>query len=356
MIKRAAKRTLISARYWLSRERCAFPFEEAEKRLNTFHPMPESSALTHNTLDDALYDLMIIVPAYNASEWIGECILSILNQQTKYTFLLKIIDDGSTDGTGEMVDGFSEDPRVEVIHQENRGYSGARNRGLEHISGRYIMFVDADDKLLPGAISALLDKAVADGADIVEGNGFRFDEHGRIGTVKTPGSRGLTGVPWMKVYRSELFEKIHFPNGYLYEDKIIGSLILQIAERQETVPNEVYAYRIHAGSITQRHDDNPQRVDSYWMMWLMQREQEKLGIPANYGNYVRTARQIVMTYRRTELLPEEIKQAIFVGSKRFLDTYYAEYLETDDRCKPLVKAIENGQYGKYKVFCENYMI
>ena len=317
--------------------------------------MPSSSAITDHFLENPDYDLLIIVPAYNAEKWLQQCVDSILSQETEYSFLLRLIDDGSTDHTGEIADRYTGDSRVEVIHQENRGYSGARNRGLEHINARYLMFVDSDDYLLPGAIQSLLAKAFSEDADIVEGNGYRFNETGKIGKIKNHNG-DLFGGPVMKVIRAALFEHVQFPPGFHYEDKIIGSLIEQISEQYLTIPDDVYAYRIHGASITQTHDDNPQRLDSYWMMWRMQWDQIKLGIFPDYDNYIRVMRQIVMTYRRTILLPEEIKKAIFVGSSNFIETYYTDYLHTNDLCLKLAYAIMHGEYGKYKVFCKYIMI
>ena len=354
--KNTLKKQIANLRYRLAFENCRMDFATADERLRAFHPMPASSALTHHEIMDPEYDLTIIVPAYNAEKWIGQCLDSILNQETKYSYLLKVINDGSTDGTDEILKQYSKNSHVQVINQENRGYSGARNRGLERINSSYIMFVDSDDHLLPGAIEQLLSKAFSGENDIVEGNGYRFDENGVIGPVRTKGSKNVTGVPWMKVFRAKLFEHIQFPEGYLYEDKVIGSLVIKLVKKKEIIPDNVYTYRIHPGSITQSHDDNPRRLDSYWIMWLMQEEQEKLGIKTDYHDYVRAMRQIVMTYRRTVFLPEEIKKAIFAGSRHFIETYYSSYTETDDKCRKLTEALLAGHYGKYRVFCENHMI
>ncbi len=355
-LKKAGKELAVFASYMFARELCNDPFSDADKQLRDFHPAPDSSALIHNELSVPEYDLMIIVPAYNVEKWIETCIGSILDQITSYSFLIKIIDDGSTDGTSRIVDQYANDSRIQIIHQENRGYSGARNRGLAQINSRYIMFVDSDDYLLPGAIEKLMNEAVGDDIDIVEGNGYRFNNKKRIGLIKPAGFQDMMGGPWMKVYKSKLFESVGFPDEYMYEDKIISALVLQLTDKKRIIPDEVYAYRIHPESITQKHDDDPRRLDSYWIMWLMQKEQQKLGIPVNDINYYHAMKQAIMTYRRTICFPEEIKKAIFVGTKHFLETYYSLYLDRNDKCQRLANAIMNDQYGKYKVFCENYMI
>ncbi len=81
---------------------------------------------------------------------------SILSQETQYTYQVILVDDGSTDSTGSIADEYAADPRVQVIHQANKGFSGARNAGFNHIVGEYIAFVASDDILMSGAIEALM--------------------------------------------------------------------------------------------------------------------------------------------------------------------------------------------------------
>ncbi|MBB4522297.1 glycosyltransferase family 2 protein [Rhizobium leguminosarum] len=90
--------------------------------------------------------ISVIIPTYNRSSFIGEAIDSVL-RQTFGDFELIVIDDGSTDGTGEIVRGF-EDNRLLFIQQKNAGRSAARNRAIEIARGRYIAFLDSDDTYL----------------------------------------------------------------------------------------------------------------------------------------------------------------------------------------------------------------
>ena len=101
-------------------------------------------------------DLDIIIPAYNAENYIDKCLNSVLSQKTKYNFRVLVIDDGSTDATGKILDGYS---GISVIHQENRGFSGARNAGLDRAEADYLLFLDSDDELCPGAVEALMSRA-----------------------------------------------------------------------------------------------------------------------------------------------------------------------------------------------------
>lgn len=91
--------------------------------------------------------ISVIIPAYNAEKYIERCLLSVL-KQTCQSLEIIVVNDGSSDTTGEILNDFSaKDSRLKVIHQENVGVSGARNRGLEHATGEFIGFVDADDEI-----------------------------------------------------------------------------------------------------------------------------------------------------------------------------------------------------------------
>lgn len=89
----------------------------------------------------------IIVPVYNVERYLEKCLDSILNQSWK-EFELILVDDGSTDASGEICDRYAlKDSRIQVIHQMNQGLSGARNTGLDHAAGEWIVFVDSDDRV-----------------------------------------------------------------------------------------------------------------------------------------------------------------------------------------------------------------
>src|SRR5574344_709285 len=90
-------------------------------------------------------ELSIIMPVYNVKAYLDRSIKSILTQSYD-DFELIIVDDGSTDGSSEIVDGYArEDERVVVIYQQNEGVSAARNTALQVFKGRYVTFVDPDD-------------------------------------------------------------------------------------------------------------------------------------------------------------------------------------------------------------------
>jgi len=99
-------------------------------------------------------EVSVIIPTHNRAAFLEEAIESILFQDYK-DFELIVVDDGSTDGTRELIRTYGE--RVIYLHQDNKGVSCARNRGIENSTGKYIAFLDSDDKWLPKKLSSQID-------------------------------------------------------------------------------------------------------------------------------------------------------------------------------------------------------
>lgn len=129
-------------------------------------------------------NVSIIVPVYNSEKTLSRCIESILNQSYS-EFELLLIDDGSSDKSYTICQEYSIcDERVRLYHQENRGASSARNLGLEHVTGEYIMFVDADDHIEIDMLSVLLNYAVKEQAEFIM-CGMVLDIYNKNGVLKT---------------------------------------------------------------------------------------------------------------------------------------------------------------------------
>ena len=108
----------------------------------------------------------IIVPVYNVEKYLEKCLDSIV-KQTYENIEIILVDDGSTDKSGTILDQYAEmDNRISVIHKKNEGVSTARNTGIEAARGEYICFADADDYLMPDYVEYLLTLAVDKNADI----------------------------------------------------------------------------------------------------------------------------------------------------------------------------------------------
>lgn len=107
----------------------------------------------------------VVVPAYNVENYIEQCVLSVLNQSYSCCELI-IIDDGSTDGTPQILDKLADrNDSIRVIHKENVGVSAARNTGIDTAKGDYIVFIDGDDYLAPDFVEYMVGMAQKTGAD-----------------------------------------------------------------------------------------------------------------------------------------------------------------------------------------------
>lgn len=123
-----------------------------------------------------MVETSVIVPAYNAAEYLEKCVSSVL-QQTRENLEVIVVNDGSTDRTPELCEQLrNKDSRVRVIHKENGGLSSARNLGLEVATGEYVFFLDADDWLSEACLADLHALREKTNADIVIANFVSFDE------------------------------------------------------------------------------------------------------------------------------------------------------------------------------------
>ena len=108
----------------------------------------------------------IIVPVYNVEKYLPKCVGSLINQTYKNVEII-LVDDGSTDQSGNICDTYLEkDNRIVVLHKKNGGLSDARNFGIEHAKGDYYSFVDSDDYLKEKTIENLVDAAENNGCQI----------------------------------------------------------------------------------------------------------------------------------------------------------------------------------------------
>lgn len=335
--------------------------QQARKDLEVFSARPVGSAINRNkVLQPPVCDLQIIIPAYNVEAFLKDCMDSVLAQKSGYSFRVTLIDDGSTDGTAEIADSYAKDPRVQVIHQENKGLSGARNTGLQSsLCGSYIMFVDSDDKLMPGAIEALLTAALEANADIVEGGCYNLYEEQLLENYRYSKKEEVTalgnlhGYPWGKVYKRRFWENLHFPEGYWFEDSINSFLIFPQARKVVCIPEMVYAYRQNLNSITHTAPKKPKCVDTYWITEQMMQEYELLELPVNENYYKKMMSQIILNARRVQNMPERVQEDIFILSGELVERYLKK-IEVPKECRELTVALKNKDYGVYRLYCRTH--
>src|SRR5690606_5147714 len=118
--------------------------------------------------------LSVVVPIYNVAPYLGECLSSIANQYYRDLEVI-MVDDGSSDDSAAIAEKFADaDPRFRLIRQPNRGLGAARNTGVSHATGDYLMFVDSDDVIPPYAAELLITAIEQSGSDFACGNVFRL--------------------------------------------------------------------------------------------------------------------------------------------------------------------------------------
>ena len=215
-------------------------------------------------------EISVIVPVYKVEEYLDECINSILNQSFK-DYELILVDDGSPDHCGDICEKYAaQDRRIKVIHQENKGLSGARNAGLEIASGNYITFIDSDDVVERDYLQTLYSALKKEKAEISCCNTATFSEactfekgerESNNKCISISGQdaalmqyeynphRAITISAWGKLIEKHLFGNLRFPEGKIHEDQAVIPIILSKAQKVVACSLPLYGYRVRTGSI-----------------------------------------------------------------------------------------------------------
>lgn len=223
--------------------------------------------------------ISVIVPVYNVERYLRQCLDSVVGQTYRDLEIL-VVDDGSTDGSGEICDEYKTDSRVQVYHTDNHGLSAARNYALDRAHGNYIAFIDSDDWFEETALQIFLTTAQETSADIVA---CQFYQEYKDKTVEPEGTRTefvaegdevlksmvidhkLTEDVWNKFYRSSLFNSIRYPEGLIFEDKATTYKLLQKAEKLAYTPAPLIHYRNREGSLSNVH--SMKSLTDYWVVY-----------------------------------------------------------------------------------------
>lgn len=200
-------------------------------------------------------EISIIIPVYNKAEYIGDCLNSLLRQDFA-DFEIVCIDDGSTDNSGAICDQqAADDNRIRVIHTENGGVTAARRKGVEAARGKYIVFVDADDMLLPDALKTLHKAITGTNADEVIAT--YKDQYGQIHDSGFRGEqpceplvRNLLAVKnsfcvlWGIIFRKELLDGcLNAPREIVErEDSLMQIKCLMKSPTVHFIPQAVYLH------------------------------------------------------------------------------------------------------------------
>ena len=290
-----------------------------------------------------LPDISVIVPVYNVAGYVGPCIAS-LRAQTYTAIEIVVVDDGSTDGSGDEARAAAgDDPRITVLRQENAGLSAARNAGLREAAGRFVAFVDSDDRVAPTFLETLRRAIAETGAPwaacavrLVRADGTTRDVSAIHGQ-RHPATAGIEAMPlatwpqivpfwpsaWNKLYRRTLIDGTRFVPGTLYEDHPWFQELAARAERIAYVPEPLYwQSQGRDGQITR---DGGERV--FEQIPVLERCAEIVAASAKPEG--RTGLQRIATrllFERSGVLRDRDRRARFASAGRaFLDRHDLRY-------------------------------
>jgi glycosyltransferase involved in cell wall biosynthesis len=219
----------------------------------------------------------VVVPVYNVRAHLDRCVKSVLGQ-TFRDFEVILVDDGSTDGSGERCDEWAlRDSRIRVFHQSNAGQAVARNRAVAQCAGTWVAFVDADDFVAPEYVEYLIRLVQDHGADLSSCALQETD----IDRLPPPSAdkvavwepseacihllrgEGLMDGPVCKLFRRSALLACPFPEGRVYEDTAVMGRLVYSSARVAVGARVLYGYFRHPGSTT-HSPDLKKRRDQLW--------------------------------------------------------------------------------------------
>lgn len=211
--------------------------------------------------------ISVIIPCYNVAKYLERCVESVISQTYRELEII-LVDDGSTDMTGELCDKFSEiDSRIKVLHKENGGLSDARNAGIDVAKGDFYSFVDGDDYLEADAYEMMIsemknaDISLVSAGIIVED--IEGNEHLNISNeyvllnkeeallnLLSP-NRTIGQSSCNKLFRKQLFQGLRYKKGIINEDMELLPKILDKCNFVVLLNKPIYHYIRRKGSITE---------------------------------------------------------------------------------------------------------
>lgn len=214
--------------------------------------------------------ISIVIPVYNVETYLKQCLESVI-QQTLPEIEIICVNDGSTDKSPQILQKFAKkDNRIKIINKKNGGIASARNKGLEHIIGEYVGFVDSDDWIEPHMYETLYENAASNNCDIVMCSAHLFDDmtqklrydepyftlesfnesfdrvifdHNKTNSFLFD----INVTPWNKIYKTSFLKEnnILFPKELDFEDNPFFYESYLKAKRVSLVRDRLYFYRVN---------------------------------------------------------------------------------------------------------------
>lgn len=308
--------------------------------------------------EDSNYDLSVIIPVYNSEKYIDRCLQSVCNQICKYTYQIIIVNDGSKDKSNEIIQKYLKKfTNIRYVEQQNSGVAAARNRGMEDIQSKYVMFIDSDDFIPYNAIELLMEKAYEKEADIVEGSysnkqGIKMKGKYHEDCDNANAFCDLQGYPWGKVFKTSLFNNIKFPDGCEYEDMIIQKMIFPRATRIVTISNIVYTYQSNRAGLSAQLRKSNKAIYTHLITVEILKSIMEGKIIKSQGLYECLLKQIKLNGERIMHLDNKTQRSAFIISAYYMDQCFCEYSSRTSMGKEMEIIIKNKYFQRYKEFCK----
>lgn len=311
---------------------------------------------------DSKMPLSIIIPVYNSEKYLRGCLMSILNQQTKYEYEVICINDGSKDNSLAILEDIEKQfpNKLRVYNQDNHGISATRNRGISLATGEYIGFIDNDDTVSPYYVEKIISRAYETGADFIQiayRNVTPRDEvlgeisHGDL--VFDTSDTAMTlkeaqGYIWGGAIRRSIFEKLRFPVGFWYEDMINRLVVIRMARRIATIGEPLYFYLVHDmnASRTLWRSNGVKSVDQVWLArQLSEYSIYELKRPVDGVLYTQLLLEYsLMLMFRMRMMDKKTRKAAFVIAADYMKSLNYEYSGMDKYLRRSEKALKCNNY------------
>ena len=293
----------------------------------------------------------VLVAVYNVEDYLTRCLESVISQTYKELEIV-LVDDGSTDSSGDICEDFAKkDSRVRVIHKENGGLSSARNAGLDAATGDYILMIDGDDALHPQMIEILYNLIKSGDYDFsmcygVKINDLSYYEKLRKEQVVldkdnvkelssdscmrdlyvSKGDKNLNyAVVWNKLYKRTLINHVRFkslPEKDVNQDVEYNSRVFQILTKAISCPSQLYYY-IQRPSSFQHHGISLRWISAVQTIYICLNE-----IPRNnkkYRSYCLRRLYLIMYVKRYWSRNTSFSQVAIDNQKRCLNSTIKEF-------------------------------
>ena len=306
------------------------------------------------------YDLQIVIPCFNARQYVKRCLDSVISQLTNYSFCLVLVNDGSTDDTLKILQSYQTD-NIIIIDKINGGPSSARNEGLKNIYAKYLMFIDADDYLIDKNVIEKAIKAIK-GVDCEgESTIVQFSHSNSLSKaskrskqhplLKECNPNELDGFAWGKIYSSSIFERIQFPESYWFEDTLLPTIIVPLAKKYYKSDLVIYYYQSNEMGITSLSKKSSKTLDTFYVTRTLLNDYDKLGLAK--GNYYlyRFYIQTIVNCVRLSKYPLEIRTGVFYETTKMLKEHNIQELR---QFKTLFRSLEKKQFNVYEKYCKYY--